>query len=114
MMVVIVGRMVSTQGFKTDVGIGSNSHDFGEETMMIFRTSDSDADLKQLRGLPLNLVSALNTSTWVFAFKAERWSLIVVILFKKKSPKVFARSCSQLFEGNIGAFCLPISDFVSL
>lgn len=71
-MVVIVGRMVSTHDFKTDVGIGSNSHDFGGETMMIFRTSDSDANLKQSRGLPLNLVSACNTSTWVFVFKTDR------------------------------------------
>lgn len=76
-MVVIVGRMLSTQ----------NSHDFGGEAMMIFRTSESDADVNQSRGLPLNLVSAPRTSTWVFVFKTERWSLIVVILPKKKITK---------------------------
>lgn len=36
-MAVIVQRMLSTQDFKTDVGIESNSHDFGE-VIMIFRT----------------------------------------------------------------------------
>lgn len=87
MMVVIVGRMLSTQEFKTDVEIGSNSDDFGGEAMMIFRTSESDADVNQSRGLPLNLVSAPRTSTWVFVFKTERWSLIVVILPKKKITK---------------------------
>lgn len=65
MIVVIVGRMLSAQDFKTDVGIGSNSHDVG---------------VKQSRGLPLNFVSALKTSTWVFVFKTERLSLITVIL----------------------------------
>lgn len=50
MMVMIVGRMLSTQDFKTDVGIGSNSHDFGGEAVRIFQTSDSDTDVKLSRG----------------------------------------------------------------
>lgn len=55
MMVVNVGRMLSIQNFKTDVGIGSNLHNFGEEAMTIFRIFNYDAGVKQTRGFIFKL-----------------------------------------------------------
>lgn len=55
MMVVSVGRMLSIQNFKTDVGIGSNLHNFRGEAITIFRIFNSDADIKQNRGFTFKL-----------------------------------------------------------